>query len=258
MSNGGENNSKYLRQRGQAQPNQVVPATPEPPVERIDPSQFVSPQPQLKTTRTAELDARGIPTDGKFPVVVRQDGHFLARMPSRELSFFSRFVTVSGATAIPGNFSRYALDVYNVPKGQGLIILNMTQVWLDAFTDPLDNDVLTPLQDYQNANGRVNMYLTQNGQPVFNVTNRLFDPVGGGAAPPRNVAGFTILNQNVLNVGNHPTAAFISEAAKLQFVITTDNNIPAHIPTAIGLNIQGYILPYAIMLNFLRSLRVGF
>lgn len=253
----GDNNSNYFKQRGQAHPTTVVPATPAPPVERIDPSQFVSPDPQLKYTRTAELDARGIPTDGKFPVVVRQDGHFLARMPSKELSFFSRFVTVEGAVAIPGNFSKYTLDVYNVPKGQGLIILNMTQVWLDAFTDPLDSDVLTPLQDYQNANGRVGMYLTQNGQPVFNVTNRLYDPIVPGGSPA-NVPGFTILNKNVLDVGIHPTAMFINESAKLQFVIATGLNIPAHIPTAIGLNIQGYILPYAIMLNFLRSLRVGF
>jgi len=127
----------------------------------------------------------------------------------------------------------------------------MTYRWYESGLDPLDPNVLTAMQDNQNAYGRIPFNLLVNGIPLVDVNETLYDP---GILTTRSVSGYTSLNTNLLLTGNHPTALYCAEnqtlTASFQHAAT-----PGNIPTAIGVSLKGYAIPTRQFEKVMQAIR---
>lgn len=184
---------------------------------------------------------------------VRLDAYFLSRLPAAGLTFWHRLRTVNGTTAISAAGTEYTLNLYQLPQGLSLIIFYFVQNWYDAGLDPLDPDALTAFQTNQDTYGRVGINLLVNNAPVFDANEVLFDP-NGGSPVIREQSGFTALNQNLLDVGNHPTAVYVRDNATVS-VRYTVAALPGHVPSAVGVELRGYVIPTKSFQELLISVR---
>ena len=184
---------------------------------------------------------------------VRLDAYFLSRLPAAGLTFWHRLRTVDGTTAISAAGTEYTLNLYQLPQGLSLIIFYFVQNWYDAGLDPLDPDALTAFQTNQDTYGRVGINLLVNNAPVFDANEVLYDP-NGGSPVIREQSGFTALNQNLLDVGNHPTAVYVRDNATVS-VRYTVAALPGHVPSAVGVELRGYVIPTKSFQELLISVR---
>lgn len=248
---------------GQGGPPRVgLPGTVSTPVAQSTPGQVVSPESfvgsgQLVETNrlpSPQLDARGIPTGGPgLPVAARLDSYFFTRLPEQGMYPWHRVKTVAGSTAFSAINTVYDSVVQKLPQGTSAVIMQVVQYWLEAGLDPLDVNALEAYPDYQNAYGRVSTNLLFNRTVVFNAEEELYDPAG----VTNKVSGFTMLNQNILNIGPHPTAIYVPDGASISIRWITGPVLPAHIPSAVGVRLDGYTLPTKTLNNIMRSVRSG-
>jgi len=208
----------------------------------------------------APVEARGL---GGAPIgtkqrpaysVSRLDNYFLTRLPAAGQTFWHRKHVVNGNTVMAAPDTQYTLPIYTLPQGLSLVIMYFVQNWYDANLDPLDPDALTAFQSNQDAYGRVGINLLVNNAPVFDANEILFDP-DGGANTTRKVSGFTLLDTNLLNIGVHPTAIYARDNAQIGVRFTISNTLPAHIPSAVGVELNGYLLPTKEFQELLISVR---
>ena len=209
----------------------------------------------LQRLQTQQLRAQTFGAGEGDPVDahVRVDDFFLSRLPAQGLLPWQRKRTVRGTTAIVAN-TTYTEDIATLPRGTSLILMVWRQFWLDAQADPLDPDALAALQDDQDAYGRVSNNMLFNRSPVFDSSEQLVDP-NGGAYTVRRISGFTTLNQNLLYVGNHPTAIYAPDASTITATWTTGPVVPGHIPSVVGVQLQGYTVPTKTFIEVLRAVR---
>jgi hypothetical protein len=273
---------------------ETVPAIHDWPGQRVDPRTFVGPNPVVKqiqgqmtssgpakvidarlgggiipatggapsvpSSYLAPVEARGF---GDTPIGTKQrpayslsrlDNYFLTRLPAAGQTFWHRKHVVDGNLVMSAPNTQYTLPMYTLPQGLSLVIMYFVQNWYDANLDPLDPDALTAFQSNQDAYGRVGINLLVNNAPVFDANEILFDP-DGGANTTRKVSGFTLLDTNLLNIGVHPTAIYARDNAKISVRFTMSNTLPAHIPSAVGVELNGYLLPTKEFQELLISVR---
>jgi hypothetical protein len=184
----------------------------------------------------------------------RLDSYFLSRLPAAGLTFWHRKHIVEGTTAIAAINTLFTLPIYQLEQGLSLVVLSFAQNWYDSGLDPLDPDALTAFQSDQAVYGRVGINMIVDNAPVFDAHEILFDP-NGGIPTTRQQSGFTALNQNLLFVGDHPTAVFVRDHATVQVRYTVSNVLPGHIPTAVGVEMSGYVMPTKAFNELLISVR---
>lgn len=184
----------------------------------------------------------------------RLDNYFLSRLPASGMTFWHRKHLVDGAVVMSAPNTVYTLPMYTLPQGLSLVIMSFVQNWYDASLDPLDPDALTAFQTNQDAYGRVGINLLVNNAPVFDANEILFDP-DGGLGTRREVSGFTALDTNLLNIGVHPTAIYARDNSKIGVRFTMSSTLPAHIPSAVGVELNGYLLPTKEFQELLISVR---
>lgn len=249
-----------------APPDRPVVGTEQPPAhavpgERLDPRNFVGPleqpgveaPPGLGTPPRVVLEAeRGIADPlGRLPVDGRLTA-FLARLPASGLLTWHRKLSRSGASAIVAG-TTVRSTVTTVTAGYALILMLVRQLWLDSGGDPADASVLTALQDNQDAYGRVGFNLLINNVPIWDAQETLYDPL---IVSTRTLNGFTLLNTNLLNVGEHPTAIYARENSAVQAAWET-STIPVHIPTVVMVELQGYLVAMREFSELMVMLRGG-
>lgn len=186
--------------------------------------------------------------------ITRLDNYFLSRLPASGLTFWHRKHIVNGATVMAAPSTVYSLPIYTLPQGLSLIVMYFMQNWYDASLDPLDPDALTSFQSNQDAYGRVGINLLVNNAPVFDANETLFDP-NSGANTTRRVSGFTLLDKNLLEIGAHPTAIYARDNATLTAKFTMSDTLPSHIPSAVGVEMNGYTLPTKEFQELMISVR---
>lgn len=186
--------------------------------------------------------------------VSRLDNYFLTRLPAAGQTFWHRKHVVNGNSVMSAPNTEFTLPMYTLPQGLSLVIMYFVQNWYDASLDPLDPDALTSFQSNQDTYGRVGINLLINNAPVFDANEILFDP-DGGANTTRKVSGFTLLDTNLLNIGVHPTAIYARDNAQIGVRFTVSNTLPAHIPSAVGVELNGYLLPTKEFQELLISVR---
>lgn len=199
--------------------------------------------------RNSPLSGR---VSGTLPLV-GLDQYFLRRLPAQGLQIWHRKRAVRGTTAIVAG-TTFRLLVDTLPRGVAVVIMKVKQYWYDAGLDPLDPDALTGFQDNQAAYGRVAFNLLANNQPLFDAFEDLVDP-NGGAFTARRVQGFTELNQNLLFVGEHPTAIYVQDGYPITATWTTGALLPAHVPTTVAVELQGYTVPMKLLREILINVR---
>lgn len=233
------------------------------PGQRIDPSELVGPKPIISEPRPFQLRRPGDPPippsapaqkAGVMPVPGGSVGDFLSMLPPRTLTPWHRVAMVPGATAFAAAPSTYTSALATTPQGYGLVIFDLKQYWLDEGLDPLDPDALQAMQDFQAFYGRVGMTIQARGSAsLWDAQESLIDP-NGGAYTPRTVYGFSILNQNLLYLGMHPTAVYVPENTPID-VAWTVQALPDHIPSAVGVSADGYLMPTKVFNQVLEGLR---
>lgn len=274
---------------------ETVPAIHSWPGQQVDPRTFVGPNPVLTQPKPTPMTSSGparildarmgggivpaqgapsvVPSSYLAPVeargfgdtpigtkqrpaysVSRLDNYFLTRLPAAGQTFWHRKHVVNGNTVMAAPNTQFTLPMYTLPQGLSLVIMYFVQNWYDASLDPLDPDALTAFQSNQDAYGRVGINLLVNNAPVFDANEILFDP-DGGANTTRKVSGFTLLDTNLLNIGVHPTAIYARDNAQISVRFTISNTLPAHIPSAVGVELNGYLLPTKEFQELLISVR---
>ena len=177
---------------------------------------------------------------------------FISRLPPKGYVPWERKISVSGTdvTSVPLGSTR-EVQIDNVGTRTTRLIFSMIYTFYEAGLDPLDPNVLTAMQDNQNAYGRIPFNLLVNGIPLVDVTEVVFDP---GITGRRTISGYTDLNSNLLATGNHPTALYCNEnqtlTASFQHVAT-----PGNIPTAIGVSLRGYAIPTRQFEKVMQAIR---
>ena len=177
---------------------------------------------------------------------------FISRLPPKGYIPWERKISVAGTavTALPlGESLRVLLDDVNTRTTR--LIFSMEYTWYEAGLDPLDPNALTAFQANQNAYGRIPFNLLVSGASLVDVNEVVFDP---GIAATRTVSGYTLLNHNLLESGNHPSVLYVSEnqtlMASFQHVAT-----PGNIPTAIGATVSGYAIPTRQFEKVMKAIR---
>jgi hypothetical protein len=164
---------------------------------------------------------------------------FLSRLPPRGLQYFHRQFSFDGTVVMAAVADNRQL-LFTLAPGQALIITRLVQNWLDAGTDPLDPDAMTSFPEHWDANGKVGFTIYREGSAIYDAQEFLFDP-NGGAPVTRTVTGFTDLGRNLLEIGQHPSCTYIIEG-RIEGGWSVAA-IPAHVPTAVAVEIEGYIAP---------------
>lgn len=248
------------------------------PSEGMTAEPFVGPTPELIPTtdwnypmpRAAALGGMNVPGLGAvipYPTThgagglirgpsgaTNTTGRFLDRLPPQILRPWHRRISTQGtATIIAGTVVRQTL--YTVPRGLGVIIMTWTPSWLVSGQQAVDLNALTALSDQFDAYGRVAHYLAIGGGSIGDLRESLFDP-NSGVGVTRTVFGYTLLNQNLLNLGSHPTALYAVDGARIDGVWTTGAVAPGLIPTAVSVDLTGYILPQKALFEVLFQGRV--
>lgn len=247
------------------------------PSQRVTASPFVGPTPVLIPTpdwnypmpRAEALGGLSVPGVGQvipYPVTTgagglirgptgstNTSGSFLDRLPPQILRPWHRRVSTQGSATIVANTTTRQL-LYTVPRGLGLIILTWTPAWLVAGQIATDLNAMEAVPDQFDAYGRVGHFLAIGGGSIGDYQESLFDPGGGGVT--RTVFGYTLLNNNLLNVGSHPTALYAVDGAAVEGVWATGATVPGDIPTAVSVSLTGYLLPQRALFEVLFQGRV--
>lgn len=232
------------------------------PGQSVDPREFVGPNPTISAPKPMALKVPGGPRP--LPVApqavsvpapperIRLDDFFLSRLPAQGLQYWHRKRVVRGSTAV-GAIGVFRQQIDVLPQGLALVAFHLRQTWYDAGLDPLDPDALTAFQDDQPTYGRVGLNLLINGGPVFDARENLVDP-NGGLFTARVIFGFSRLNENLLYLGEHPTALYIRDNATIEAAWTT-LAVPGHVPTAVGVEVRGYTVPFKKYQEILAGVR---
>jgi len=228
-----------------------APSRSRSPLPNLPPHQV--PSPGIAYTTPAPATAM-VPSDTRVSGVIpaRLLDEFISRLPPKGYIPWYRKMSIAGTDVtglLPGETLQLTLD--DVSTRTTRLVFWMSYFWMDAGLDPLDPDALTAFQDNQNIYGRIPFNLLVNNAPIVDVSETVFDP---GIAGTRSISGYTLLNENLLATGNHPTALYISEnqvlAGAFQHVAT-----PGHIPTAIGAELRGYSIPTRDFEKVMKAIR---
>ena len=207
--------------------------------------------PSFKARQPDPLEA--VPLGGLVPGTLIRD-YFLSRLPPQGLNYFHRKYSFQGTTvmAAVGQFQR---KLFTLAANQSLLLMDLRSFWLDVGDDPLDPDATTPFGDQSEVNGKTGFTILWNKHDLFDAQELLVDNTGG-VPVTRAVNGFTTLNANLLDIGVHPTAAYVLDGATIQaqWDITA---IPAHIPTMIGCTLRGYTVTTTQLYKVLLGVRDG-
>ncbi len=183
-------------------------------------------------------------------VMVQNRDQFLSRLPPQGLTYFHRTWTFEGTTVLTAGGERQ--NLFTLDPGQSLILTNVEQLWLQAGTNALDLDSMVNFTQYQETNGKVLFNLLLNNSAVFNAQEVLWD-VNGGAGTLRQGGGFSEIGTNLLNMGDHPMAAYLIEGEVDAF--WSLQATPAQVPDAIGVRLDGFLVPTRTLYEVIISVR---
>ncbi len=171
-------------------------------------------------------------------------GFFMSRFPPEQAIWWHRKVSAEGdvviaAAGISEGANIGLINIDTIPSGFGVIITSWRQYWVFP-CDVTEPTVLASYGPYAATTGRTAHNLLVDGLPVYDAFEKLYDPVSDST---RQNYGFTDLDRNLLEVGSHPTAIYIRDNAFLQGAWMTGPATPSPIPTVVGLELDGWILP---------------
>lgn len=142
------------------------------------------------------------------------------------------------------------LTVQTLSDNTALILFALRQCWYD---DEGASDVLAPRVDTVDAYGRVSFNFLVNNAPVSDASEQVIDP-NGGANTSRVVSGYTRLNINLLEIGQHSTALY-ARAGSVIGVGWTTYGVPASTPFSLSALLDGYLVPVREFDEFLAKNR---
>ena len=176
--------------------------------------------------------------DREKAVLVTNRDSFLSRLPPQGLTFFHRAWTFDASVVLASGGAKQSL--MSLDPGQSMIITDLRQVWLLAGADAADPDTYQPFTQYMEMNGKVSFNLLVNGAAVFDAKEKLWD-VNAGTGVTRNADGFSAIGENLLDIGDHPMAAYVISGDLAGF--WSLQATPALLPDAIGVTMNGFLVP---------------
>ncbi len=177
---------------------------------------------------------------------------YLGRLPPGQIQWYHRKTSANPSGLSIINRTLLA-TLGQLPYGMSLVIESWVLFWLDTGCFPLDPVRLEERGVYADSDGRIWQNLLFNGQAVYDSQESLYDV---GAATTREVAGFTTLNVNLLDMGGHPNAIFVPDGAKIEAKWQWEA-APGVMPGAVGMEIHGWVMPTKLFNEMLIHLRAA-